>query len=85
MNRQILQGFGILVIMQAYYLWRFGMIGFDVPFFLPVVGFGVVFPLGYMYYFRKTDGKRKKLANTVFYLVAVMYLAAVLIRLVFLS
>jgi len=84
MKEQILQGITLIVVSVSYFTWRFNMIGFSVVYLLFLV-YGFAMGILFIIYFRKPmDKEKRKIARTLFSTILLLFLAAVLIRIIFL-
>ena len=87
MKEHILRGLALILVFFSYFAWRLNMTGFDnlvvYPFVLvAVVALGIIIK---KYCREPKDDNKRKQDRVVFVAIVVLFLAAVLIRISFLS
>jgi len=87
MKEHVLRGIALILVFFSYFAWRLNMTGFDNPVVYPFVLAAVV-ALGLVikkYCTEPKDDEKKKQDRGVFVMILVLFLAAVLVRILFLS
>jgi hypothetical protein len=86
MKEHVLRAIALILVFLSYFAWRINMIGLElilIPFIvLAVVALAVIIK---MFCREPTDDNQRKQDRGIFILIVVMFLAAVIIRLLFLS
>lgn len=86
MKQHLLSGLVMILVMVAYFTWRFSMLNLDPVFYWLLIVFSFSVGLAYIIHYRepKDEGKRKQ-AIAIFLVIVIMFLMAFLIRIIFLS
>ncbi len=87
MKEHVLRGLALILVFFSYFAWRLNMIGFNNPVVYLFV-FVAAFALGIIikkYCMEPHDDKKRKQDRVVFITILVLFIMAVLIRILFLS
>jgi hypothetical protein len=86
MKEHVLRAIVLILVFFSYFVWRINMIGLElflIPFVvLAVIALAIIIK---MFCREPKDGKRRNQERWVFILIVAIFLAAVIIRLLFLS